>query len=80
MLAGFGFVVLGIIGLLGNLVLMTWDYATTFTIMAFMGLLLMKVASNYYVHLFRENHDADIIGKDMHQEYEDSCIEDDAND
>jgi hypothetical protein len=59
MLAGFGFVILGCIGLLGNLVLMTWDYCTTFMLMAFMGLLLLKVASNYYVHLFRENRDSD---------------------
>ena len=58
MLIGFGFVALGCIGLIGNLIFQTWDYATTFTVMAFMGLLLMKIASNYYVHLFRENKDS----------------------
>lgn len=58
MLIGFGFIVFGCIGLAANLVLMTWDYLTTFAVMGFEGLLLMKVASNYYVHLFRENADS----------------------
>jgi hypothetical protein len=59
MLIGFGFIILGCAGLVGNLVLKTWDYLVTFAVMGFMGLMLMKVASNYYVHLFREKADSD---------------------
>ena len=59
MLSAFVVTVLGCMGLVGNLVFQTWDFATTFITFSIMGILLMKVSANYYVHLFRENRDSD---------------------
>ena len=59
MLSGFVITVLGCIGLVGNIVFQTWNLATTFGAFCVMGILLMKVSANYYVHLFRENRDND---------------------
>ena len=59
MLSGFVISILGCVGLVGNLIFQTCAFATTFMAFCGMGILLMKVSANYYVHLFRENRDDD---------------------